>query len=840
MYIQQKDKLLKLLNTAMTLQEKLPNLPDLNMRVDVLTKCQEVAITIGEALENVGGDDKGIVHLLEEYCEMIFSLSQLEQVSVGDIGGIKDKLLLVYKLIEEFPTKYRVVFLPYKADMWDSLESIWRACVADPRCECDVVPIPYFEFNRQDKKWEPRYDGARFPKDVPVIHYDYYRMDEMQPDIAYIHNPYDDCNHVTTVHPYYYSGELKKNVSKLVYVPYYANAGFIAPEQQAMPVCRNMDYMVVQSEMAKESCKGAFFYNKILPFGSPKFDNVIIKSKSEPDVPIEWKPIISGKKVLMLNTTINDLLLCGETLINKLKYFFEIISKQSKVVLIWRPHPLLEATIKSMRPHLLQQYKELQDIFNKNKIGIYDMTGDVSNTVAISDCYVGSVYSSVINLFGVCGKPIFLFDNLSYNGETAGQFAVSFGDLLCVNDKVYGICKQWGNSVVEMLQNGECKVLADMDESKWHMSYYSVSFLGNKLFLSPFRASHAAEFNIRTCKIKSMNDVGRSLGVRFLKNVAVGNKIYYMPQNDFLMMEYDTVTDKWSYHTECIAKLWEGCNFTSGMWRVTGAASNNNSLWITTGHANKVLCFNAEDATYSVYTVGEAVREYSEVVADDVGLWLADGKTGEIIRWIYGDADVKSYPVPDGYHCWKEFTGIIKSVSKMLDMGRYLITVPGHANYMVRFDKITGESKLLVKEFWEHASETIDGFSPNFVTTGGACVKLDDTHIMVQRKCDCTMAKIDVVNNTFEQVAPVLSDEDFKMLMKDEDGFEKATDLDYFCRRESKIFTVQGFIDDLVEGRLDRVRERQLRELSTLAANLDGTCGQKVHEFMMNVLEEEK
>ena len=39
--------------------------------------------------------------------------------------------------------------------------------------------------------------------------------------MIYIHNPYDDWNLVTCVHPRYFSGNLKKYTEKLVYIPYF-------------------------------------------------------------------------------------------------------------------------------------------------------------------------------------------------------------------------------------------------------------------------------------------------------------------------------------------------------------------------------------------------------------------------------------------------------------------------------------------------------------------------------------------------------------------------------------------------------------------------------------------
>ncbi len=96
-----------------------------------------------------------------------------------------------------------------------------------------------------------------------------------------------------------------------------------------------------------------------------------------------------GKKILMLNTSIGCFLQEGSVYLKKIKRLCEVISCQSQVALIWRPHPLLTATIRSMRPHLMAEYHSLKEYFIENKIGVLDETSDISRAVAISDAYIG-------------------------------------------------------------------------------------------------------------------------------------------------------------------------------------------------------------------------------------------------------------------------------------------------------------------------------------------------------------------------------------------------------------------------------------------------------------------
>lgn len=122
--------------------------------------------------------------------------------------------------------KKEIVFLPYKASMWDSLESIWRAAAADQaQCNTYVVPIPYAERDNDGtvRQWHNEMD--QFPSDVPVMDYRIFDLDRLHPDVIYIHNPYDGENFVTSLDAAYYSENLKKYTELLIYVPYYATSG---------------------------------------------------------------------------------------------------------------------------------------------------------------------------------------------------------------------------------------------------------------------------------------------------------------------------------------------------------------------------------------------------------------------------------------------------------------------------------------------------------------------------------------------------------------------------------------------------------------------------------------
>ena len=104
--------------------------------------------------------------------------------------------------------KKEVVFLPYKASMWDSLESVWQAAEEDGQCDAYVIPIPYYDKNPDGSLGEMHYEGEEYPEYVPIVSWKEYDISEHYPDVIYIHNPYDNWNYVTTVHPDFYASKL--------------------------------------------------------------------------------------------------------------------------------------------------------------------------------------------------------------------------------------------------------------------------------------------------------------------------------------------------------------------------------------------------------------------------------------------------------------------------------------------------------------------------------------------------------------------------------------------------------------------------------------------------------
>lgn len=402
-----------------------------------LADCQDGAIALGNLIEAAEGEGCVTIPLLEKYCELVFQI-HTDISSGGYVDAIKtDKSLrkaltqIENSVRDDIKVRKEIAFFPYKASMWDSLESVYLAAKEDPDCDAYCVPIPYFDKNADGSLGKMHYEGNEYPKNIEVTSYLTYSVEDRRPDVIYIHNPYDDYNRVTSVHPNFYSRNLKPYTDELIYIPYFVLTEIEPDDETAieaskhffiLPAVFQADKVIVQSENMRQVYINALtkhvgeesrpvWEQKILGLGSPKFDKVLNTNKEDIEIPQEWlniieKPDGSHKKIVFYNTSIGALLEHDEKMLEKMKSVFETFKEnKDDVALLWRPHPLIQATIQSMRPQLWAQYHEIVEQYKAEGWGIYDDSAELDRAIALSDGYYGD-QSSVVELCRKKGMPV--------------------------------------------------------------------------------------------------------------------------------------------------------------------------------------------------------------------------------------------------------------------------------------------------------------------------------------------------------------------------------------------------------------------------------------------------
>lgn len=831
-----KNRLLQILKCILELHNEILLTKNENTFLRILQDCQSAAINVGETLETDVDNANYIIHILEDYCEAVYLMTQTISISNEKISQLNILIKEVIDFVELQKNKYRVVFFPYKASMWDSLESIWIACRKDKRCECRVVPIPYFKFDQQTSSAQFCYELTDFPDYVPVRNYLNYDITKERPDIAYIHNPYDNFNYVTSVHPDYYSKRLKEYVRKLVYVPYYVTSGQVSEHHKFLPVYAQMDYMIAQSETFKHGFIGLPYYNKILALGSPKFDSIIHKINKTHLIPDCWKIILDGKKAVMLNTSINCFLSSGEIMLEKIRRIFKVFEIREDVVLIWRPHPLMEATITSMRPELKASYNKLIGYFKHSKIGILDNTPDITNTVAISDAYIGEKSSSVVNLFEVAGKPVFILDN--YITES---FSEEEKRTIIIADIVKTDHNDW---IIPLQYNGLFKMEQEhwdninfmnrfSGQSIWACTYISALERDGKIYLSPYDATVAVCYDINDNKIEILNHKCNT-NITSWNLVGHHDFLFFILNYHDAILQYNLKTKEWIKHSNVFKKMIKTDSKFPNMWSHT---VYKELLWITAINSNKILQFNMNTGKIGTLQIGSGKENYSAITCDDMYLYIAENHSGSIVYINQANGDIGFYKMPEGFNLKEKNDGINIAHLKLINMQNYIITIPYMGNSMVKINKKSGESSFLIKNFWDSSDNIHNGYTPDIRGKAFFAKQIDQNHILVQRLWDGALAKVNVDTDQYTIQYPMMCKESYQKFVMHQTGFEKKGEGNNYVCMESKIISLDLFLNKLINQELADLKEQQIETLTSMATNLDGSCGEKVHNCLMDKLE---
>ena len=247
----------------------------------LISHCQEEAIAFGHAIEEKKGEGTEAVSFLEKYCEALYhaykrieELSEVEGKLSGEAGyreeraeekngesvlhalpaGLRKNLERQLKKPSYYLKKMRsalerewkrqIVFLPHRAKHLASLSPLIDALKESGNFDCKIIPIPYYDRLGDGSLSDMHYEGEDFPKGYEIGDYRSFNFAKELPDAIVINSPYDECNQVFTVDPFFYSKEMKKFTRKLVYIPYFVTDEIDAKSEEDGKAFVNMDYYV--------------------------------------------------------------------------------------------------------------------------------------------------------------------------------------------------------------------------------------------------------------------------------------------------------------------------------------------------------------------------------------------------------------------------------------------------------------------------------------------------------------------------------------------------------------------------------------------------------------------
>jgi len=405
---------------------------------EILEMCQNGAISLGGVIEECIGEGHTTVGILEAYCERVYRIYEALIQGDGDsvIAGCNEVQQILGRLSDsienDIKIRKKVVFLPYKAETWATLESIWKAAKGDPDYDVYVIPIPYYEKDAFCNVGEMHYAPEEFPSYVPITSYKEYDFEKRLPDVMFIQNPYDEYNYTTTVHPFFYAKNLKQYTNKLVYIPPFVMDEINPGDGRAMasldyfakmPGVVHADEVIVQSEEMRQTYIEALtefageetrhvWETKILGTGSPLMDVKKVEA-TDYDIPEAWlrlntKPDGTRKKVVLYCTGISNFAQNGNGALQKLQDVMEIFKEnRDAVTMLWRPHPKMREAFEEANAALWEAYQEIVERYQAEGWGIYDDTPDADMALALCDAYYGDT-GELAQRCRVDGKPVMI------------------------------------------------------------------------------------------------------------------------------------------------------------------------------------------------------------------------------------------------------------------------------------------------------------------------------------------------------------------------------------------------------------------------------------------------
>ena len=447
--------------------------------IELIGQCQNLAIQMGESIEAHMVNPDEAVGILEKYCEHIYAIYQVlsgvagaegaetEGVGFSDIGadiselsrGLRDYEEALPGCISGLKEKKKVVFLPYKAEHWKGLHTMWQEAV-DDGYDVTVIGVPYFykDFEQKIDKEAMICETEGYPEEIKLTPYDQYDFEKKHPERIVCQYPYDEYGGALVLHPFYHMSNLYQYTDELVLVPHFTLREIRENDVQPRytwgtylktPGVILADTFYVQSENMKNvtisileeftdgaetesgpaeriiatelpikkweenrrvliRCADGKIYTKNGEIcDKTVYDDIIILSES---VDKKIRKSDGGfKKVLLYRLGGSVLYEHGIGEVRRAAKAIEVMEKQADQVLtVWLEDPYAETILKEHKPEVWNAYAELKEGFIKRGIGVMVPAGEdetVADMIRIADGMYGDACPEM-NEMRTLGKPV--------------------------------------------------------------------------------------------------------------------------------------------------------------------------------------------------------------------------------------------------------------------------------------------------------------------------------------------------------------------------------------------------------------------------------------------------
>ena len=405
---------------------------------ELLGGLQNLAVKIGEDVENSFGEPGAdTVHILEEYCEELYRISealcggQVSENANADINvetyktagvqeylsSLDDCLIRIRETYEKLKCSDLVFVISNLCELKKAQNIILSLQTESDKRIC-IMPVPYYK-----KDWNGNLDDERCQYDLiasslqawqnsemltlpdtshpsipALLDYKTYDFTKHTPEI-WIFNPLDEYSEGACVHPFFHASGLRKYASRLIC--YHAGPDKTSSSDDAKSLSNAKRYIVspgviMSDEVCVPNDDMKALYIRILmeniPGKSAEYWGQKIRIL-ETDSPSSCPAITTAclKKKLLFYTSFSCFYTNGEKAVSKLRNVIDTFAEsRDSLHITWIVDGRFEEDMKRLSPELLGDYSKAVEAFAKQELGEYIIATAADSDIYSCDAYYGS------------------------------------------------------------------------------------------------------------------------------------------------------------------------------------------------------------------------------------------------------------------------------------------------------------------------------------------------------------------------------------------------------------------------------------------------------------------
>ena len=172
----------------------------------------------------------------------------------------------------------------------------------------------------------------------------------------------------------------------------------------------------------------------------------------------------------------------------------------------------------------------------------------------------------------------------------------------------------------------------------------------------------------------------------------------------------------------------------------------------------------------------------------------------------------------------------------------HLLLVPQLGSQILEINRDTLEISIYEIDWKEHIREPQEGTFDNrwgnfrnyIITSVEDYINQDYNEIGIITSADGCILKLDIEKHQYTEVQLHYDYEALRNLFAIENLYDKF-ELP-IKSRENRYYTLGNFMDAIVDGRISKMNSQQIHAYREISANLDGTCGEKIHKAVKKTI----